>query len=367
MRVKNIDFLRFLFALIIVYFHIFSSMSGGMTKPEYKSLATGVTDGYLVVELFFILSGYFMYLGYKIHNEKTWSNFAYEKICRLWPLMAFVLLFNMVAYKNSDLSYTAFLNLFFLQSSGLVLNYQRMVYLWFISALFWSVLFYYALLKNFSLQKFNLLTSIIVLFAYAAVLTRNGGSMYGAGGPVLAGFINIGLLRALAGVGWGILLAQIYEILNNLTRPTTKAAFALFSLIELGCFCLIVFHLTASPLPYRDKFVFIVAFSCLLLSFCLHLGVCSRLLENNFSFLLGKYSYAIYVTQGIAFYICQRSLWQQKEVVDAAYLNISLTLLLAVMIGVAAHHLLEKPAKKFLMQKMSAFQQTKERLSPTKK
>ncbi len=349
MRFKNIDFLRFFFAVSIVYFHIFSSMSGGTTLPVYKDLAAAAADGYLVVEMFFILSGFFLYHGYMRHPEISWTSFALGKICRLWPLMAFVYLFCVLVYKN--LGCTLFLNLFFLQSTGLVLEYQRTVALWFVSALFWALLFYYFLFKNFSPAMRNLIIAVISFFSYIAVITYNHGAMRGAGGPVLAGFLNLGLLRSLAGVGWGCLLAQIYERLSARKRSASKPIFAIFSVLELCALLFILIYTTVRHHPYPDKFIFIIVFSFLLLSFCLHLGIISRVLENSLSSWLGKYSYAIYVMQIVAFYICSRFIWR-SSVVAEPWLNISITLLLGTVLGMAAYHLIERPVGKFLAWKL---------------
>lgn len=90
-----------------------------------------------------------------------------------------------------------------------------------------------------------------------------------------------------------------------------------------------------------------------MLSFCLRLGIISRLLENDFSQKLGKYAYAIYVMQVIAFYICNRTLWKSETIVGHPLLNITLTLAIALSVGIAGYHLIEVPAKKIMSRRHS--------------
>ena len=103
--------------------------------------------------MFFILSGFFSGRGCQRDASPAWSDFALGKIIRMWPLAAFIWLFDIAAYQNFEITYTAFLNLFFLQSTGLVLNYRLSVLMWFVFRPVLGFAFYYYLLKNFDRQK----------------------------------------------------------------------------------------------------------------------------------------------------------------------------------------------------------------------
>ncbi len=352
-KFKNIEFLRFVFSLIIVHFHLYSSIGNTFCTPFYQTMGTAVRDGYLVVEMFFILSGFFLGRNYQRDTSPAWTDFAVAKIIRMWPLAAFIWLFDIAAYQNFEITYTAFLNLFFLQSTGLVLNYRLSVLMWFISALFWVLLFYYYLLKNFDRQKTDLLIALIVFFSYVAVINHNHGALSGAGGPVIGGIFNLGILRALAGVGLGYFLFRLYHILSMCNLAPNRKAFVLFSLIEAGCLLFILVNTVFRHISYSDKFVFIPVFSWLMLSFCLRLGIVSRLLENDFSQKLGRYAYAIYVMQVTAFYICNLTLWKSETVMAHPLLNITLSLAIALSTGIAGYHFIEVPAKKILSRRKS--------------
>ena len=49
--------------------------------------------------------------------------------------------------------------------------------------------------------------------------------------------------------------------------------------------------------------------------------------------------------QVIAFYICNRTLWKSETIVGHPLLNITLTLAIALSVGIAGYHLIEVPAK----------------------
>lgn len=93
-KFENIEFLRFLFCIIIVYFHIFHSsilkfIEGLNSTPIYKTLCTNCSDAWIIVEFFFIMAGFFLYKSYLKNKNQTFVEFAIKKIIRLWPVFAF--------------------------------------------------------------------------------------------------------------------------------------------------------------------------------------------------------------------------------------------------------------------------------------
>ena len=62
----SVDFLRFIFAMIIVYFHIFHDNIMKFTNNSgfYKNLYENA-NGDVLVECFFLLSGFFMFYSFK--------------------------------------------------------------------------------------------------------------------------------------------------------------------------------------------------------------------------------------------------------------------------------------------------------------
>ena len=60
----NIDFLRILFAIIIVWYHSFGNLKSYIPLGDtLNTFSTNCKDAYLIVEFFFIISGFFLLRG----------------------------------------------------------------------------------------------------------------------------------------------------------------------------------------------------------------------------------------------------------------------------------------------------------------
>lgn len=79
-KIEELESIRGLAALLVVFFHI----------PKWNtSLDIGIiNNGYLMVELFFVLSGYVIYTAYaeKITNKKDLFRFQFLRFGRLYPV-----------------------------------------------------------------------------------------------------------------------------------------------------------------------------------------------------------------------------------------------------------------------------------------
>ncbi len=119
MRMQNIEFLRFLLAIVIVLFHC------GRTTA----------DGYLAVEMFFILAGYFLSRSINQNKEISVDKFITIKFMRLWPVFAVA-----VVLAGGNL-YDMLFKLLFLHATGLTLQYKT--FIWFVAPFFWVLVFYH--------------------------------------------------------------------------------------------------------------------------------------------------------------------------------------------------------------------------------
>ena len=64
---KNIDFLRVVFAISIVVYHVFHGGKQAMGKlfvnvPEIAHMSSASVNGYLAVDMFFIMAGFFFFM-----------------------------------------------------------------------------------------------------------------------------------------------------------------------------------------------------------------------------------------------------------------------------------------------------------------
>ena len=136
--------MRFILALIIVYCHYFSyelQKTNLFTDVEMVNrIHPKVSNAFLVVEMFFIISGFFLYKTYK--NHKDFVAFVKSKITRLWPGLFISTISLILLGWTSPIfqtnKYSELLNLLFCQTNGLSLDCHFVN--WYISSLFWCLL-----------------------------------------------------------------------------------------------------------------------------------------------------------------------------------------------------------------------------------
>ena len=110
---------------------------------------------------------------------------------------------------------------------------------------------------------------------------------------------------------------------------------------------------------YNNPMILIVAFVGLFMLFLGNRGYFSKLLDNNISVFLGKFAYSIFITHFLI-----KDLWGKvfyKEFMDWVivhpYANLVCLYLTIILFGVVTYYLVEKPAAKFLKEKIKIAKQ----------
>lgn len=106
-KYHNVEFLRFIFALIIVYFHILHNniMRFIGSNQDYVTLAQLSNKAGYIVECFFIISGYFLYKNLNNLNSIETPKFIWKKFVRLWPVLVFSLIIEVLFFRLNIYSY----------------------------------------------------------------------------------------------------------------------------------------------------------------------------------------------------------------------------------------------------------------------
>jgi peptidoglycan/LPS O-acetylase OafA/YrhL len=89
---KNFDFIRLLLASFVIISHSFP-LSG---EKEILNVLTNnqLEFGGLSVNLFFVLSGYFIFIS--VQKSKSFKNFVWKRILRLYPALIILMLFTLI-------------------------------------------------------------------------------------------------------------------------------------------------------------------------------------------------------------------------------------------------------------------------------
>lgn len=322
-KMLNIEFLRIIFTLGIVFTHVANSCcSERLDIWNYAGLG---------VEFFFILSGFL--LACTFNPEKTVLTFLKSKIIRFLPLILFVSAVRGIFANQINVT-NMFSDFLFLPVPGLHYTAGFVNVAWYINVMLWVSLFYFYLMKFYKKETVNIIIGLITFFAYTALISKGWDRL-----GTINEFVKINLLRALGGMGVGYFLKQISEVLKIKTTP-------LYNLFE---FLIITFAISAmyvQKISMSNPVYYIILFAVVIFCFVQKKGKVSLFFEKPVFASLSKYALSVYLAQeiittdlfGYAFSKYPEILKQHS------FLTVSITLFLACMLGVVVHHAVELPA-----------------------
>lgn len=341
---KNIGLIRFILAILIVMFH-FKEYAIGFINNNL----VGITHCNICVDFFFIMSGFFLF--YTTNTKLSIYQFGLKRFLRLAPLLWWFLIFYAVIsifFKNIHFSLTDnILRIFLLHDIGfgpLSGGIGGHVH-WYISALFWSTLAYYYLIKLVNNKYHNLIIWLITIISYGLYLNH---SHFGTGGNYqnIFYFINIGILRGLGGLGLGYFIHKIYSKTPITSCNLLSKLFITgFEIYLSGLLIHYLFFTT--KLPAKSPTTLYLVFSVLFYLFLTNKGYLSSILNNNLFAELGQSSYAIYVMHVIVPPIMKNIVNFENDILT--YFTFVIT---ALLLGICTHYLIEIPLNKIIKEKI---------------
>lgn len=324
---KNIEFLRIIFTLAVVYHH------------------TGDTLGYeinawLSVEFFFILSGFF--LLFRLYPGNI-AAFIKLKLVRFWPLLFFGSLFCGLFEKKIRLS-GILAEPLFLSNAGFYWQHGYNPPSWYVCVLFWVLLFYFYLIKTQKKENANLIIGLICFFSYAALARIGFGRLWDTLGGI-GTMIPIGMLRAAAGVGAGYFLALLYQKRQTTSRDTGRPRKLFFTVAEITVLCSSLTVLFFKKPRSEDDIFFVISFAALIFLFVSRRGYVSRFLDKDVFARAGRYCFAVFMTHN---FITHHLLTLARDrfpdlVMSHIPYTVLLTMLAAFLVGIAVHYVIEIP------------------------
>lgn len=340
-KFKDIEFLRFFLSCVILVFHLNSLFWG---------------KGYLAVDFFFIISGFFLIS--KFDKNLSFIDFIKKKIIRLWPLMVFVnflyLIIHIFAKSVKYHKYDNLLESLFLGNIGLTISRGNLGAFWYVSVLFWCSLLYFYLLKYFERKNVNLFVALSVWFSYTFLIHAKNGVVEG----LIETFNNIfvvGILRGLGGIGIGYFIGLFYKMYENRINSTklNKTTTLFITVLEVYLFSWSLYYLILHKISYKNDIISILYFTILFILFLIKKGLFTRLLDNNYSVILGRYSYSIYSVHLFVMDLLINTFWKShKDFVSLhPVTNFTVTVLLVFIFAILTYHFVEKPSAKYLSRK----------------
>ncbi|WP_419822128.1 acyltransferase family protein [Anoxybacterium hadale] len=294
-----IDFLRFIFSIIVVMTH-----TNGLRPPDKNSYP--FVGGYLAVEFFLILSGFFMMQSIYSSDDKVDKEnygrqsleFIFMKMKPIFPYYIWSLLSYLAVYNflNSFSSYEflknitySFFELFMLQMTGI----SQVVYnapTWYLSALLLSMpVLYYLGLKNKDFLIY-IFAPVFVILIYG-FFSQSFGQMDVWNNYILVA--KAGVLRGIAGLCVGIVCYSIYLKISKL--KFSKRQRLIMTILEILGYLAVIIILFMKGHSRLD-FILIFAIAALILITLSGQSYTQGFLNNRVSYWLGQFSIPLYLT-----------------------------------------------------------------------
>lgn len=289
----KIDFLKFLFAAVIVVHH-------GMQK------VIGLKQGFfiggsLAVEFFFIVSGYLFMASIQRMPERTLplgietGKFMLRKYKSFYPevaiafLIGFAVEFVVQSETLPDLWQMTFHNAFLLNMTGIgVLNSHGE--LWYISSMLLCMLILYPFVR----KSPHIMTNVVLPLTAVLILGYFCGNETTPRNPLQwMGFTYKGNLRALAEISIGICLYPLGQRLRAM--KLSKFSRFMLTVIEWGCYLCLLWYMAMESASRRDYYYVAVYAVAILISFSGQ-GIDASLFQNSFSSFLGRISFPLYLS-----------------------------------------------------------------------
>lgn len=297
-RNGKIEFLRFMFCVIIMMMHSSTFVSEG-TKNFFKS------RGGLGVEFFFLVSGYLLAVSVAKAPAlqegalgKETQRFLGRKIKAVMPnfLVAWGIgyLVTMVTYK--DFSPMAWIKkiadtlweLLFLEMAGFGRVRVNGVD-WYISAMLLAMLFLYPLCRKYFSTTIRV-TAPLIGIAILGYLFYNCKTTLG-----VTTYMNIAYRGTLRAIGMICIGISCYPLIEWLKKQTlTKFGKILITFVEAGIYGTVVGYMALADSKTYDFVVILLITAGVVLSFS-HQGLLADKFDNRVCLFLGKFSLSIYL------------------------------------------------------------------------
>lgn len=194
-----------------------------------------IPQGYLFVEMFFIISGFLLYLNVEQYKQQNYISILIKRIGSFY--LFYILAIIAQISLNGIPSLANFLSsLLFLGDIGLG---QRSTYgaLWFLGVYIFCFMFYIAMFFSLETKKALFAVGVIVFLSLFSIYTYSPAHALNKTYEMTIGPFQFGLLRGIIGIGWGILLAIIGK--KSILSSTAINWLGLFSLILIPIY---IFH-----------------------------------------------------------------------------------------------------------------------------
>lgn len=350
-RNGNIELLRFIFSVIIVIHHALLE-----NFP--------CRGGYICVEFFFMLSGYYMAasIAEKTElksNDEIISESINYFIRRVKSIFPYIVISTIIGYFVLSYTYNwtftwdhlalIISDFLFLQSFGLpVASYTGMI--WYLSSMFIALLILYPIVRKHFVTFSKYIAPMIALFTMG-YLIRTFGHL-GVPANYVFGWVCTGNLRAISMISLGVFLYNPVKFMqNNHTSHTTakKIANTIIAAVLYSIVILFMFKWEENMGQF-EAFIVILGAAALSISLSGN-TITAKLLNNCVCTFLGKLSIALFVCH---FYWVQNIISFFSRIgIEASRIEMEISGFILTVITAIIVLLLSETIKKICRKKLS--------------
>lgn len=290
-----LDGLKGVGACIVAFVWHYQHFSPQSGLPFYNIFPISYSYGWLMVELFFALSGFGMMLGYGdkiLHRQISFKNYFFKRIAKLYPTFFLTLIVTTCVefiyrskvgetfiYPNFDV-YHFVLNLFCIQDGVLGIEWSFNSPSWCISIVLICYVMFYAIVYKAKRKSTVYYSLIVIVFVGAIILTT------GINYPILNNLVA----RGISCFSIGAILAGIYEKRERVNSKLLGYVFLLALVTLYG-----VMRLNGDAAIGNVQMTFIIAIAPMLILSVLFVPWLSKILQWTPLAFLGTLSIDIYL------------------------------------------------------------------------
>jgi len=344
MKLPQLAGLRGICAWWVVVFHSLTLLGNSLPQTVSDFLA----HGYLAVDLFFLLSGFVIFLGYHVSLSKNFpqsvKKFYWHRFTRIYPLHFVMLgaylalflafyLFSSSGSAPSSYTWSTFFQSMFLVHMWVGSDLAWNVPSWSISSEWFVYLFFplmaYGLRKIGGRIGLHLFTLLAIALFLHLIYSLSGIPSLGAEIPRMA------LIRTMLEFLMGVLIGSLYINHKDFLERYRNAFLAGFVIL---CAAYTVMDLA-------DHMLIPLAFASLIAYLSTTSSWITRLLSRPTLVYLGEISYSTYMVHYLVYDLLKAFFVSDLRQVNQAYVWVSF--LVVLLLSMLLHHIVDMPSQKF--------------------
>ena len=327
----RVEFLRFIFALGILFFHIHKRFAEGGYIELGNTGLNFFARGYIGVEFFFLVSGYLLaasafakgeqsteLIGTEtalVMKKKFWNIFPYHLFAIVLTIIVNAYFIEKTALDRYHYVIDSWASIFFLQVFGFDSTWVNKL-TWYLDVWLMVTFIFYPLLRKHYDIFVKIICPLLALFILG-YMAHEYDSIAGIDG--WTGMFYKCFLRGLSEMALGCCTYSLTRRIN--TYQFTKFGKGVLAAIEAICY-LVVFNYACTEMDTKYSFpVIFVMWIALILSFS-DINPCHKVFDNPIFLYLGKISLLIYLNQFYAIRLVQEIAEDESFALKAFYCTV---------------------------------------------